>query len=55
MPGATLSRMRPGEDVMSNNAGQLLVLRALSVFVALIPSLVKKFAPASMAAAQSAA
>jgi hypothetical protein len=47
--------MRPGEDVLSNNAGQLLFLLVLSICVALIPSFIKKFAPASMAAAQSAA
>lgn len=51
--GATLSRLQPGEDVVGNNLGLIVFLLVLSICVALIPSAIKRFAPASMAAAQS--
>jgi len=51
--GATLSRLGGGQEVGGNNLGLILFLLALSICVALIPTAIKKFAPASMAAAQS--
>jgi len=50
--GAALSRLQPGEDVISNNVGLLVFLLALSIAVALIPTLIKKCGSASMMAAQ---
>ena len=38
--------------MLSNNAGLLLFLLALSLLVASIPALIRKFAPPSMAIAQ---
>ena len=52
--GATLSRLKPGEDVMGrNNLSQILFLLVLSIVVALIPAVIKRCGGSAMVAAQS--